>query len=159
MAPHRTIIQRLKSILGAVLVGLGMFILYANTAGAVAHLRHVLGGGSAAVGGLPAAILVFAQIVHVHALERQRFVQGLFQQALLSSFWPLFLVIFAFLLLGVVLGGVATWFASSPVRRERRRWQREAERLDRELDIARRPRGGGNRTPAPLALDDLMDTR
>ncbi|HXM61478.1 MAG TPA: hypothetical protein VN950_11550 [Terriglobales bacterium] len=94
MAPQRTIVRRLKSIFGAVLVGLGMFILYADTVGAVAHLRDVLGNGSAAVGGLPAAILVFAQIVHVHALEHQRFVQGLFQRVLLSSLWPLFLVIF-----------------------------------------------------------------
>jgi len=72
---------------------------------------------------------------------------------------PLFLVIFGFLLLGVVLGGVATWFASSQVRRERRRWKREAERLSRELDTARRDRGAGSRAPAPLALDDLVDTR
>ena len=94
MATQQTTIGILKSIAGAVLVGLGMFILYANTAGAVAHLRHVLGNGSAALGGLPAAILVFAQTVRAHALEHQRFVQGLFQQVLLSSLWPVFLVIF-----------------------------------------------------------------
>ena len=94
MAPQQTTVRRLKAMLGAVLVGLGMFILYANMAGAVAHLRHVLSNGSAALGGLPTAILVFAQTVHAHALVHQRFVQGLFQHVLVSSLWPLFLVIF-----------------------------------------------------------------
>jgi hypothetical protein len=94
MAPQKRTVRTLKSMLGAALVGLGMFILYANAAGAVAHLRHILGNGSAALGGLPTAMLVFAQNVHTHALEHQRFVQGLFQHVLVSSLWPLFLVIF-----------------------------------------------------------------
>jgi len=54
---------------------------------------------------------------------------------------PLFLVIFAVLLIGVVLGGIAAWFAAGRVRRDRRRWQREAERLNRELESERRKHG------------------
>ena len=42
---------------------------------------------------------------------------------------PLFLVLFTVLLFGVVLGGVATWFAQGQHRRDERTWRREAERL------------------------------
>lgn len=51
---------------------------------------------------------------------------------------PLFLVLFAVLLFGVVLGGVATWFAQGQHRRDERSWRRETERLNREVDVLRR---------------------
>ena len=51
---------------------------------------------------------------------------------------PLFLVLFTVLLLGVLLGGIATWFAQGPHRREERHYRRETERLHRELEVARR---------------------
>jgi hypothetical protein len=61
---------------------------------------------------------------------------------------PLFLVLFTVLLFGVVLGGVATWFAQAPHRRDERTWRREAERLNREVDAIRR-------SPALPSVDDL----
>jgi hypothetical protein len=94
MKPQRTTGRILKSSAGAFLAGLGMYILYANTAGAVGHLCHVLANGSEALGGLPAAVVVLAQSVHAYALEHQRFVQKVFQHVLVSSLWPLFLVVF-----------------------------------------------------------------
>ena len=51
---------------------------------------------------------------------------------------PMFLVLFAVLLIGVVLGGIATWFAQGIHRREERHFRRETERLHRELEVARR---------------------
>ena len=60
---------------------------------------------------------------------------------------PMFLVLFTVLLMGVVLGGVATWFAQSHHRRDERSYRREAERLSREVDAMRR-------TPS-LQIDDL----
>ena len=51
---------------------------------------------------------------------------------------PMFVVIFAVLLVGVVLGGVATWFTQSHHRRDERMFRRENERLHRELDAAHR---------------------
>jgi uncharacterized integral membrane protein len=63
---------------------------------------------------------------------------------------PLFLVIFAVLLVGVVLGGIATWFAQGQHRRDERHFKRETERLHRELDAARR-------APANQALLDVDD--
>ena len=62
---------------------------------------------------------------------------------------PLFLVLFTVLLVGVVLGGIATWFAQSQHRRDERTWRRETERLNREVDALRR-------SPAALpTVDDL----
>lgn len=61
---------------------------------------------------------------------------------------PLFLVLFAVLLFGVLLGGIATWFAQAPHRRDERSYKREAERLNREL-------GAMRRTPGLPTVDDL----
>lgn len=58
---------------------------------------------------------------------------------------PLFLVMFAVLLVGVLLGGIATWFAQGQHRRDERAFKRENERLHRELDAA-------HRAPANQAL-------
>jgi uncharacterized integral membrane protein len=61
---------------------------------------------------------------------------------------PLFLVLFAVLLMGVVLGGIATWFAQGPHRRDERTYRRETERLAREIEAMRR-------TPSLPLVDDL----
>ena len=66
---------------------------------------------------------------------------------------PLFLVIFAVLLVGVLLGGAATWFAQGPHRRDERHFRRETERLHRELDAARR----APTNHALLDVDDLAN--
>jgi uncharacterized integral membrane protein len=60
---------------------------------------------------------------------------------------PLFLVLFAVLLIGVLMGGIATWFAQAPHRRDERVYKRETERLNREVNAMRR-------TPS-LTVDDL----
>jgi uncharacterized integral membrane protein len=51
---------------------------------------------------------------------------------------PLFLIVYAVLLVGVLLGGVATWFAQSRHRQEKRRYQRRSDALAQELEVARR---------------------
>lgn len=51
---------------------------------------------------------------------------------------PLFAVIYGALFAGILLGGIAVWFTQAPRRRERRRYKREAERLSRELEEARK---------------------
>jgi uncharacterized integral membrane protein len=67
---------------------------------------------------------------------------------------PLFIIIYAVLLIGVLMGGVATWFAQGHHRVEKRKFRRESERLRHDLDTARRSTG-----PVPdrsLDADDLM---
>ena len=61
---------------------------------------------------------------------------------------PLFLVLFGVLLFGIVLGGVATWFAQAPHRRDERTYRRETERLNREVAAIRR---------APTSLPTVDD--
>ena len=78
-----------KSIAGAAFLLLGMFILYANLAAAVARSSHVLAHSAEALGVVPALVLAASQAVHACAFNHQRF----FQQMLASS-WPLLLVIF-----------------------------------------------------------------
>ena len=64
---------------------------------------------------------------------------------------PLFLVLFGVLLLGVILGGTATWFAQGGHRREERRYRRETERLHHELEVARRVPDSRSLTPDDFA--------
>jgi uncharacterized integral membrane protein len=50
---------------------------------------------------------------------------------------PLFAVIFAAVMVGVVIGGVASWLAQGKHRRERRRFRREARTLRHETERLR----------------------
>jgi hypothetical protein len=98
MTARGTAFRSSKSIAGAAFVGLGMFILYGNLAGAVAQLRHVLdANGSEALGVLPAVILATSQGVHACAFDHQGVLQCLLR--MLISFWPPLLVIVGTMLL------------------------------------------------------------
>ncbi len=80
------------------------------------------------------------------------------EPALLPGFdIPLFGVIYAMLLAGVLLGGLAVWLTQGRHRRERRQFRREAERLGRELDGARRQNGSQTGTKGLPATDDLLE--
>jgi hypothetical protein len=89
MARRRTTIRSSQSIAGAALVGVGMFVLYENLAGAIAWLIHVRND---ALGVVPAMILGVSQSMQAHATDPQRFLQS-FLRHMLVSFWPLLLVI------------------------------------------------------------------
>ena len=65
---------------------------------------------------------------------------------MLSLVLPFYLYLFGALLLGIVIGGMATWFTQARWRRTARRrgaeaarWQAEADRLSRERQAAREP--------------------
>jgi len=66
---------------------------------------------------------------------------------------PLYAVIYAVLIVGVVLGGTAVWFTQGRNRREKRQLRRQTEQLRREMDHIRRP-GTGHGLPA---ADDLLE--
>ncbi len=98
MARQAAASQSSKSIAGAALVGLGLFILYENVAAAIAYLRDVLGSnGSEALGIFPAVILATSKAVQACAFEQQRIVPCLLR--MLISFWPPLLVIVGTMLL------------------------------------------------------------
>jgi len=89
MAARQRAFRISKSIAGAALLLLGMFILYANLAAVVARSSHVLARSAQVMGVVPALVLAASQAVHAYAFYHQRF----FQQILASS-WPLLLVVF-----------------------------------------------------------------
>ena len=92
MAGRRAAFRSAKSITGAALFGFGMFILYDNLAGTTAWVSHVFGAnGSNSIGILPSFILAVSQFFEAYAANHQRFLHGLLQHALLSS-WPMLLV-------------------------------------------------------------------
>jgi hypothetical protein len=90
MAAQQTALRIFKSIAGAALFVLEMFILYENLVATISQVSHTLANGSAALGVLPAAVLAVAQAMH--AFDHHQFLQCLFRQILLSS-RPLLLVI------------------------------------------------------------------
>ncbi|WP_230529858.1 lipopolysaccharide assembly protein LapA domain-containing protein [Microvirga roseola] len=61
---------------------------------------------------------------------------------------PLFLVIFAAVMVGVVIGGVATWLAQSKNRRKRRHLRREANTLRHETERLRAQQQANATLPA-----------
>jgi uncharacterized integral membrane protein len=69
---------------------------------------------------------------------------------------PLFLLIYAVLLIGVLLGGVSAWFSQGHHRAEKRRWRREVDALNREIDLLRRRSAREDDRAALIDVDDLM---
>lgn len=90
MARQRTAFRISRSIAGAALVGVGLFVLHENFTAAVTWLNHTLGANrSEALGILPATMLALLQNC---AASHQRFLQA-FMQHMLVSVWPLLLVV------------------------------------------------------------------
>lgn len=71
---------------------------------------------------------------------------------------PLFVVLYVVLLIGVLLGGIASWFAQGTHRKRERHWRREAHQLSQELDARRRAAGQGNTAPLN-EVDDVLELR
>jgi uncharacterized integral membrane protein len=71
---------------------------------------------------------------------------------------PLFVVLYVVLLIGVLLGGTATWFAQAHHRKREKHWRHEAHLLTGELEKLRRSQGQA--AAGPLAeVDDLLELR
>jgi hypothetical protein len=89
---QRTFLGRTQSITGAILIGLGVFILCGNLDRAMIQLSHFLGTiPPHALGVLPSAVVAASQVVEAYATDHQRFMQILLLDTL-ASFWPLLLV-------------------------------------------------------------------
>ena len=71
---------------------------------------------------------------------------------------PLFVVLYVVLLIGVLLGGIATWFAQARHRRGERHWRREAQALQGELAALRKTPAAGATTPL-AEVDDFLELR
>ena len=64
---------------------------------------------------------------------------------------PLYVIVFAAVALGILVGGVASWFSQGRTRRNARVHRRERDRLQREVDQTRQasPTPGLGRTALP----------
>lgn len=71
---------------------------------------------------------------------------------------PLFVVLYVVLLVGVLLGGTATWFAQARHRRGEKHWRRESHQLNAELEALRRKQGQAVAGPQ-AEVDDLLELR
>ena len=92
MAVQQTGFRTLNSIAGTTLMGLGVFILHENLAGAIARLSHVFGANRCeALGVLFAITQAVARLVQAYGAGHQGFLRGLLEEMLVSC-WPLLLV-------------------------------------------------------------------
>jgi uncharacterized integral membrane protein len=79
-------------------------------------------------------LLPVAAIVLAFALANRQTVSVSFdllatQSPALTMSAPMFVVLFAMLMLGILIGGVAAWFSQARLRRDARRLRHEADRL------------------------------
>jgi hypothetical protein len=86
-----TFLGRAKSIAGAALIGLGVFVLYRNLDQATTQLRYLLGTSRGTLGVLPTVILAALRVLQAYASNHQQFLESLLQHLWLT-FWPLVLV-------------------------------------------------------------------
>ena len=84
---------RAKSLAGAALVGLGIFIFHGNLDRAAAQWSHFLSTTHGeALGVLPTVILAVPRVLQAYGADHQRFLQGFFRDIFVSC-WPLLLVV------------------------------------------------------------------
>jgi len=103
---------------------------------------------------LPLAIILIALSVanrHSVTISLDPFGGGAAEPALSLSA-PLFLVIFLTLLVGVVIGGVATWISQGKWRKTARLSRREARQWQSRADEAERKEAAGRSGPQLPAL-------
>jgi hypothetical protein len=92
MAMQQTFFGRAKSLAGAALVGLGIFIFHGNLDRAATQWRHLLGTTHGeALGVLPTVILAAPRILQAYGTDHQWFVRGFLREIFVSC-WPLLLV-------------------------------------------------------------------
>ena len=96
---QQTFFGRAKSLGGAALVGLGIFILQGNLDRAATQWRHLLSTTHGeTLGVLPTVILAAPRILQAYAADHQRFVQGFLREIFVSC-WPLLLIVVGTVLL------------------------------------------------------------
>lgn len=66
-----------------------------------------------------------------------------------STTLPLFVLIFLIAILGVIVGGIATWFGQYKWRRTARRLDAEVRQLHEEMDAVRRRFAASEAAPPP----------
>jgi hypothetical protein len=93
MAMQQTFFGRTRSLAGAVLAGLGIFIFHGTLDRAATEWTHVLSTTPGeALGVLPKVILAAPRVLQAYGADHQRFLQSFLREVFVSC-WPLLLVI------------------------------------------------------------------
>ena len=88
---QQTFFGRAKSLVGAALVGLGIFIFHGNLDRAATQWTHLSTTPGEAPGVLPTVILAAPRVLQAYAADHRRFLQG-FLRDIFVPCWPLLLV-------------------------------------------------------------------
>jgi hypothetical protein len=86
-----TFLRQAKSIAGAALIGLGIFILHRNLDQAAIQLNHLFSAPKDVLGMAPTVIVAALRVLQAYASNHQQFMGSLLQHLWLT-FWPLALV-------------------------------------------------------------------
>lgn len=103
MAARQTFSRNLKSIAGAILFAVGLFLLFVHLDELAAQAGNVADTSARGLGMLPALGLAGWHAVQAYTFDQARFLSGL--QQILISFWPLVLIVAGALLLRDIFRG------------------------------------------------------
>jgi hypothetical protein len=103
MAARRTSSRSLKSISGASIFALGLFLLFVNLDGSAAQISYAVGAPAEALGILPALGLAALHALQAYTFDHAGFLSSLLQ--ILVSFWPLLLIVAGAILLRPLVRG------------------------------------------------------
>jgi hypothetical protein len=91
MAGRRASSRSLRSISGAGVFALGLFLLFVNLDGVAAQVSYAVGAPAETLGTLPALGLAGLHAVQAYTFDHAGFSSSLLQ--ILVSFWPLLLIV------------------------------------------------------------------
>jgi uncharacterized integral membrane protein len=105
-------------------------------------------------------VLPLAVVLIVFSVANRQVVQISLDPVATDAPWfavnvPLFVALFAALILGVLIGGIATWFTQGAYRKEARQKKVEATKLARERDVQKEQLNklsGVRALPSPASL-------
>jgi hypothetical protein len=103
MAARRTPSRSLKSISGAGVFALGLFLLFVSLDGPAAQFSSAVGAPAEALGILPALGLAALHALQAYTFDHAGFSSSLLQ--ILVSFWPVLLIVAGAILLRPLLRG------------------------------------------------------
>lgn len=105
MEARQTTSRTMKSVSGAGVLALGLFLLFANLDGVASQVSHAAGAPVETLGILPALGLAGLHTVQAYTFDHAGFLSALMQ--ILVSFWPSILIAIGAALLRNALGPLA----------------------------------------------------
>jgi hypothetical protein len=105
MAAWQRTSRTMKSVSGAGVFALGLFLLFANLDGVASQVSHAAGAAAETLGVFPALSLAALHAAQAYAFDQGGFISGFLQ--ILVSFWPAILIAIGAALLRNAFGRLA----------------------------------------------------